>query len=113
MKIPGKIIRNFEFPPCKNCVFYRLNGFDNEFTSSLNKCEKFGTMNIVTGKITHDYADSCRSDENRCGKSGKYHVKEPRMALKRLKHTIFRPVSIFYGILVLYLVIFYGMYIVK
>jgi len=113
MKFPNRIIRNIDFPSCKNCVYYVPSGLNNEFTSSLNKCKNFGTKNVVTGEITYYYATICRSDENLCGNSGKYHVKEHRMALKRLKHTIFRPVTILYVVAGLYLVIFYGMWVIK
>jgi len=114
MKItPSRIIRNFDFPSCKNCVHYMPSGLNNDFTSSLNKCKYFGTKDVVTGEIVYDYATSCRYNENLCGNSGKYFVKEPRMALKRLKHTIFRPVTILYAVAGFYLVLFYGMWVVK
>lgn len=103
MKLDGRFIRNFDFPPCKNCVYYRPSGF-NHFASPLNKCEKFGTKDVVTDEIAYNYTDICRSDEDLCGKSGKYHVKEPRFVLKRLKHAIFRPITFFYITPVVYLV---------
>jgi len=107
------VIRNFDYPSCKNCIFYKPSGLNNDFLSTFNKCKQFGTKNVVTDEITYNYADMCRIDENLCGKSGKYYVKEPRIALKRLKHTIFRPVTLFYGVLWMYLVVFYGMWVVK
>ena len=48
---------------------------------------------IVTGEITYDYADMCRDDESKCGKSGKEFKKEPRLWLKKLKHIAFRPLT--------------------
>jgi hypothetical protein len=113
MKIPNRIIRNIDFPSCKNCVYYLPSGLNNDFASSLNKCKNFGAKDVVTGEITYDYATTCRYNENLCGNSGKYYVKEPRIVLKRLKHTIFRPVTILYAVAGLYLVLFYGMWVVK
>jgi hypothetical protein len=46
--------------------------FDSDFTSTLNICEKFGNKNIITDKITYDYADLCRQSDTKCGEEGKY-----------------------------------------
>lgn len=75
MKFTNKIIRNAEFSACKNCVYYRTSSWSNDFVDPFNKCEKFGIKDVVTDKITYDFADSCRTDENLCGKSGKYFEK--------------------------------------
>jgi hypothetical protein len=107
MKISDKIIRNGDLPACKNCVHYRPSSWSNDFTSLSNKCEKFGEKDVVTDKIVFDYADSCRRNENKCGNEGKYFVKEPRVVLKKLKHRVFRPLTLFYFIQILYLVAFY------
>ena len=94
MKHCGKLIRNIDLSPCKNCVYYRPRIFVDDFTSPLNKCSNFGEKNIVTDEITLDYADVCRMDESKCGKSGKHFKQEPRMWLKLLKHQIFRPITL-------------------
>ena len=107
MKFTNKIIRNIEFPSCKNCVHFRPSSWSNDFADPLSKCEKLGTKDVVTDKITFQYADSCRIDENLCGKSGNYFEKEPRLILKKLKHKIFRPITLFYSIPVVYLVAYY------
>ena len=107
MKFSNKIIRNMEYPACKNCIYYKASGFNQDFTSPLNKCEKFGTKNVVTDEITYKYADDCRKDENMCGNAGKYFEKEPRMILKKLKHKIFRPITGVYAIFAVYLIIYY------
>lgn len=100
MKYPvGTKILNLEFPTCKNCVFYRPSGIVDDFVSPINKCGNIGTKNVVTGEITYNYADMCRKDEELCGNSGKYYVKEKRMVLKRIRHAIFRPVTIIYAII--------------
>lgn len=107
MKFSNKIIRNIEFPSCKNCVHFRPSSWSNDFADPLNKCEKFGTKNIITGKITYDYADICRNNDHLCGKSGNHFEKEPLILLKKIKHTIFRPITLFCSIPVVYLVAYY------
>jgi hypothetical protein len=107
MKISNRIIRNIEHPACKNCMYYKVAGFGSEFTSPLNKCEKFGVKNIVTDEIVYKYADDCRNDETLCGTSGKHFEKEPRMILKKMKYNIFRPITIVYVVFSMYLFAYY------
>jgi hypothetical protein len=83
-----QIIKNINLPTCINCIHYKLNTFDNDFASTLNKCKKFGEKDIVTNKITYDYATSCRSDKSKCGNEGKYFEEEKNINMKILKHTI-------------------------
>lgn len=82
-----RIIKNFHIPSCKNCKFFKPSFTNSDFTSTLNKCEKFGEKNIITDEITFKYADLCRSDESKCGKEGIYFEEEPNIDLKILKHT--------------------------
>jgi Pyruvate/2-oxoacid:ferredoxin oxidoreductase delta subunit len=82
------IIKNTNFPSCKNCIYYKPSIHSNEFTSSLSKCEKFGSKDIVTGEITYDYANSCRNDELLCGKKGNYFEIEKNIEMKMLKYFI-------------------------
>ena len=107
MKIHSKIIRNIELPSCKNCVHYRPRLFDGDFTSPFNKCDNFGVKDIVTDKITYNFADACRSDENLCGKEGRHFERQPRLWLKKLKHRMFRPITVFFTLQVCYLVAYY------
>jgi hypothetical protein len=100
-------IRNNDFPACKNCIHYRPRLFSNDFTSTLNKCDQFGEKNIISDEITYDYADMCRSEESKCGKEGREFKKEPLIILKRFKHAVFRPVTIFCSLSVVYLVSYY------
>jgi hypothetical protein len=81
-----KIITNMDFPSCKNCKYFQPSNFDSEFASSLTKCNKFGTKDIITDKITYTYADSIRKDESKCGKEGKYFEKENFIQLKIFIH---------------------------
>jgi hypothetical protein len=107
MKFADKIIRNIEFPACKNCIHYRQSPWTNDFTGPYNKCEQFGTKDIVTDKVTYDYAELCRIDERLCGKQGKYFKKDPLLLLKKLKHKIFRPITFLYSIPIIYLVAYH------
>ena len=106
MKISNKIIRNSEFPICKNCIYYKPSPW-NEFDSPFNKCEKFGSKDIITGKITYDFAESCRGNVNLCSKEGRFFEKEPRILLKKLKHKIINPLTLIYAIPVVYLIAYY------
>jgi hypothetical protein len=82
-----KIIKNVNIPSCRNCIYFKPNIY-NEFTSSTNRCEKFGEKNILTDEIQYDFADLCRKDDNKCGHEGKYFEKEENVDLKILKHSI-------------------------
>jgi hypothetical protein len=82
-----KIIRNIDIPSCRNCIYFKPNNY-GRFETSLGKCEKFGTKNIITNEIRHDYADFVRNDESKCGITGKYFEEEKNINLKILKHHI-------------------------
>jgi hypothetical protein len=84
----NKIIKNIEFPSCKNCIYYKPNIVNNDFTSIFNKCEKFGEKNIITGKIEYNFVDLCRNDETKCGKEGKYFEEEKNIKLKVFRYKI-------------------------
>jgi hypothetical protein len=83
-----KIIKNMEFPSCKNCIYYKPSFLNNDFTSTFNKCEKFGVKDIITDKITYNFANFCRDDETMCGKEGKYFEKEKNIRFKVFRHKI-------------------------
>ena len=83
-----QIIRNANIPSCKNCIYFNPKYTNNDFTSSLTRCTKFGDKNILTDEITYDFADCCRNDETKCGKEGKYFEQEKNINLKILKHKI-------------------------
>lgn len=70
-------IINNHLPSCSRCIHYQdffsiLLPVNNRF----GKCSKFGEKNIITGKISYEYADDIRSDEDKCGNDGK--LFEPR-----------------------------------
>jgi len=85
-----KIIKNNNIPACRNCKYYKTNLFNNDYTSFMSQCEKFSEKNIITDKITNDYADICRKDEEKCGFEGKYFEEENNIILnlKILKHSM-------------------------
>lgn len=89
-----KIIKNFNFPACKNCIHYQPNPIYNEYTSLSNVCNNFGEKNIINDEIKYEYANSCRSDESKCGKEGKYFVEEPNLKMKILNYNIKNKLSI-------------------
>ena len=81
-------IENINLPSCKNCVHFIPENY-NSFDSPINKCVKYGKKDIITDEIKYEYADSCRSDEQKCGKNAKDFEKEPNMNLKIIKHAFF------------------------
>jgi len=82
------IIKKGKFPACKNCIYYRPSIFSNDYTSSLSKCANFGDKDILTDRISYDFADSCRNDEDRCGLEGKYFEKDTNIYTKIMIYTI-------------------------
>ena len=100
--VTGKIIKNIDYPSCRNCVYYKPYKND-EFVSTLSHCEHFGTKNIHSDIINYDYANSCRNDETKCGLEGKYFVKETNLTYKILLHSMYRNLPM--SFLVLFLII--------
>lgn len=47
-------------PICKDCKFLGVN----------SECQKFGDVDLVTGKISYSSAKYIRSDETKCGVNG-------------------------------------------
>jgi hypothetical protein len=82
----GKTIRNLDIPSCKKCIHYKPAPYNFDFTSTYNRCEKFGEKNIMTDKIDYDFANLCRGDELKCGKEGKYFEEEENLDLKIFMH---------------------------
>lgn len=80
------IIRNAGCPSCMNCVHFQPYIHNSDFASSSSKCTVFGNKDIITDTISYDYANSCRNDESKCGKEGKYFEQEPNLQAKILKH---------------------------
>jgi hypothetical protein len=101
-KINGTpIIKNNHIPACKNCKFFTPMQY-NDFDSDMNRCEKFGEKDIITGKIEYDFVSSCRKDEDKCGLDGKLFEEEVNLDIKKIKHTLQHHSGIVYlGFLIL------------
>ena len=99
-----KIIKNVYVPSCKNCIYFKPEWYNNDFSSTFNKCEKFGEKNIISDKVSYDYAELCRKDESKCGYEGKYFEEEKYIDLKIIKHKIISnmPNNIFIFTMLLY-----------
>jgi len=67
-------IKNLHSPKCHMCKHFIPGDSANLFFASdshaFAKCKKFGDADLVSGKIKHDYAESCRSIESKCGQNG-------------------------------------------
>ena len=48
--------------------------------------------NIISDEITYDFADSCRNDQSKCGKEGKYFEIEPNINMKILKYSVLKSI---------------------
>lgn len=81
-------IQNSQFPSCKNCIHYCPSIFSNDYTFS--KCNNFGTKDMITDEIEYDFVDSCRKNEDQCGKEGKYYVKDKYINTKLGIYTLIR-----------------------
>jgi len=62
-------IKNYNAVLCKNCIYYKQESY------GLDKCIKFGKLDIVSGKIEYDKAYKCRLNPNSCGMEAKYFQK--------------------------------------
>jgi hypothetical protein len=72
-------------PICKTCIHY-LPSPDGSFDSSVAKCKKIGTIDVVTGDIEYSSARSVR--DHACSKEGILYSPEPRLFLKELNHNV-------------------------
>jgi len=70
-------IKNLHAPKCHTCKHFIPESSSHFlFASDLHtfaKCKKFGNADLVSGKINHDYAESCRSIESKCGTNGTHY----------------------------------------
>jgi hypothetical protein len=70
-----QFIENINKPKCKNCIYF--NPFKNKNTDeniiyNKSSCTKFGSADIITGKIKYLNIIDVRYDINKCGKDAKY-----------------------------------------
>jgi hypothetical protein len=108
-----KIIKNINIPSCRNCIHYKPSYYTTDFTASYNKCDKFGDKDIITNKISYDYVDSCRRDEQKCGYDGKYFELEKNIELKIFTHQLISNMSSILAVSVIVLYIIAEIYIKK
>ena len=76
IKLEQTII-NGEHPVCKNCIYFGENYFKTPNLDTNDRCLKFGTKNLVTGKNNYVYAESNRKKGSICGISGLFFEKHP------------------------------------
>jgi len=103
-----KIIRNSNIPSCRNCKYYKPEFYSKEFISRINKCEKTGVKDLYTDKITYDFADLSRKDENLCGFKGRYFEPEKNINLKIIKYNFIKyfPYIFFYFYYLIHAIIY-------
>jgi hypothetical protein len=103
----GKIIQNINLPSCRNCIHYIPPIYDR-FDSTLSKCGKYGSKNIISNEITYDFATSSRNDKNKCGIEGKDYEVEENIQMKIIKHKLIRitPYAILFTFSILYITVY-------
>ena len=72
-------IKNINLPECRNCKHFiakKCDSQDSNYKIEVGRCSLFGTKNVVTGIIEHDYATTCRIFAHECGKYANYY--EPK-----------------------------------
>jgi hypothetical protein len=103
----NKIIsNNINVPSCRNCVYFKPDNYNNDFTAGLSKCKLFVDKDIITDKITYKYTDTCRYDENKCGYSGKYFEEEKNINIKILLHSMTNYQNLTIMMILIYTVLF-------
>jgi hypothetical protein len=85
----NQIIKNINVPSCRNCIYYKPPYY-SDYSSSVGKCNKFGTKDVITDKIVYDFADMSRTNENKCGNEGKYFELEKFVEFKIFMHQLIK-----------------------
>jgi len=71
------LIENIKPPTCVNCIHFvkysDMYSSRGDVNQELGKCKVFGKKNLVSGRITYDYATVSRTSDNKCGIEGKYY----------------------------------------
>lgn len=72
-------IINTKKPICKNCIYFiepvnKHKYIDELPLDSIGECRKFGSANLVTGKVEYDIALISRKNKFKCGEDGIYFV---------------------------------------
>ena len=94
-------------PLCKTCKYYIPSQHGSFNDSSLAKCKKIGTMDIVNGENEYSLAQSVR--EFSCGQEGVWYSPEPRVRVKKMAYTLRKRWYVFghllYAIIKLFLIL--------
>ena len=83
---PQPTIKNAQFPSCKDCIHFIPDKYNLKYASQSSKCKQFGKKDVVTDKITYQYAYTCRVDESLCGTNGKHFKQDAYIQWKMLGH---------------------------
>ena len=75
---PTYFIEYSNVPSCVNCRFF-IHTTDLCFA----KCAKFGTKNMVSGVVNHNFASICRDSSNLCREDGRYYEEAPKNDLDK------------------------------
>lgn len=76
----SSIIKHIEYPSCINCIHfikYNVKEYDyhpEDKAIKLSTCNKFGSKDIISGKINYDSTSKCRFNKDMCGLDGKYFI---------------------------------------
>jgi hypothetical protein len=89
-------------PACKTCIHY-VPPLDGRFGSELSKCNRVNTYDEMDEKFIYSLATDVRQKE--CGPEGRLYEPEPKLKLKKIKHTI-KQYSIYAGYILLYASLF-------
>ena len=77
-KVATETIKNMHVPKCTTCKYFIPGNNDNLFFYSdphtFAKCKKFGTADLVSNKISYDWAGMCRITDTKCGTNGAYYT---------------------------------------
>lgn len=67
-------IQNVEFPSCKDCVHYKPKPYSRILhdNSTYARCSLFGNKDVISGKVSFEYASVCRSSEVKCSINGNH-----------------------------------------
>lgn len=87
-------IKNNNCPACRNCIHLRPHIFIGTDVDQFSKCGKFGEKDVLTNKVTHYFADSCRRDSDRCGLEGKMFEYDKFSEIKIILLSIVGPINL-------------------
>lgn len=71
----NKNYKNYkDYKLCKNCKHFLPTTFGGnlDIENNFGKCDLYGKINLVTGKIEHEYAEIVRKYDDMCGINGTY-----------------------------------------